>query len=281
MKAGLCSGAKGSRAARVAMVLLAGLVLGSAANGCSTNRSRSTTTAQPSELKIGITPNFPPLAFKDGGQLKGVEVDFASLLGKQLGVKTTLVELPWEDLIPALVNGKIDVIMSGMSITAARAEYVDFTVPYLTIGQMALVRKIELSKRREQTALDQSSSRVGVLQNTTGDYWARNNLKQATIMGFASVDEGVAALRGDRIDFLIADAPIVWRFTGRHSTENQDLAGVYRLLTTEYLAWAVRRDDDALRRQLNATLLLWEHNGQLDAVLDDWISTRRVSLPMY
>jgi ABC-type amino acid transport substrate-binding protein len=263
----------------MAAVLAGFLVLALALAGCSTSRSRAATTALPAELKIGITPNYPPLALKEDGKLKGVEVDFAQLLGKQLGVKTTLVELRWEDLVPALLDGRIDVIMSGMSITAGRTEYVDFTVPYMTVGQMALVRKVELPRRREQEAIDQPDVRVGVIQNTTGDYWARRTLKSSTVMGFTSVDEGVEALRGDRIDFFISDAPTIWQITSRHS-ENADLAGIYRPLTTEYLAWAVRQDDNALRHQLNTTVLLWEQNGQLADILDDWISTRRVTLQL-
>jgi ABC-type amino acid transport substrate-binding protein len=279
MKVGSSSGARGVWM-RGAAVLATSLVLLSAAGGCSMTRSRSSATALPAELRVGITPNYPPLALKDGGALKGVEVDFSVLLGKQLGVQIKMVELPWEELIPALVDGKIDIIMSGMSITAARTEYIDFTVPYMTIGQMALVRKVELPRRRDQSDLDLPTSKVGVLQNTTGDYYARRSLKQASVMGFTTVEEGVAALRSGQIDFFLSDAPTIWQITSRGAVENQDLGGIYRPLTTEYLAWGVRQGDDVLRRQLNTTLLNWEQAGQIHDVLDDWINTRRVTLQM-
>ena len=280
MTVGLRRGAMSRSLAHAAAVLVGALLLASALGGCQSMRARSSTTGLPAELRVGITPNYPPLALKEDGQIKGVEPDLAQMVGKQLGVKITLVELPWEELIPALVNEKIDVIMSGMSITTARMEYVDFTVPYMTIGQMALVRKVELPRRRDQAALDQPTSRVGVLQNTTGDYYARRSLKQATVMGFTTVAEGVAALRGNQIDYFLSDAPTIWALTSRNAVENQDLAGVYRPLTTEYLAWAVRQSDNGLRRQLDETVLLWEQNGQLDDILDAWIRTRRVTLQM-
>jgi ABC-type amino acid transport substrate-binding protein len=73
--------------------------------------------AAPTEIRVGIAPIYPPLAFKEGGQIKGVEVDFTRQLWLDLGVKFVLVELPWDDLIPALRAGRIDVIMSGMSVT--------------------------------------------------------------------------------------------------------------------------------------------------------------------
>lgn len=248
--------------------------------GCA-GRQRAEMTALPTVLRVGIDPIYPPLTSKEGGQLRGIEVDFAQLLGRQLGVEVRLVELPWDDLIPALAADEIDVIMSGMSITAKRFQSIDFTVPYMAVGQMAVVRRVDLPRLRDQDALDQPTSRVGVIQNTTGDFWARRSLKQAKVTGVASVDAGVEALRAEQIDFFISDAPVVWELTSRRKAEeNADLGGIYRPLTQEYLAWAVRQGDDILRRQLSTTLLMWEQNGQLEDVIDDWISTRRVTLQM-
>lgn len=273
---------RGWKAMRMAVGLCGVVTLALLASGCAAKqeRPRGATTSLPAELRVGTTPNYPPLVSRRDGKLQGMEVDFANLLAQQLNVKVTMVELPWDELLPALVDDKIDVIMSGMSITPARAEYVDFTVPYMPIGQMALVRKVDLPRLREQEALNQPTSRIGVLQNTTGDYFARRELTRAKVFGFAGVEEGVAALRGNQIDFLLSDSPTVWELTGHNHPENDDLAGVYRRLTTEYLAWAVRQGDDTLRRQLNATVLLWAQNGQLADIVDDWIRTRRVTLPV-
>lgn len=268
-------------ALRLAAWIFGVAATGLTAFGCSakTDSARARTTSLPTELRIGMTPNYPPLVTKgDDGKMRGMEVDFANLLAKQLDLKVTLIEMPWEELLPALVDDKIDVIMSGMSITPARAQFADFTVPYMPIGQMAMVRKTDLPRLREQEALDQPTSRVGVIQNTTGDYFARGQLKNAKVVGFVSVDEGIAALRNDQVDFFLSDAPTVWELTSRRKPENADLAGIYRPLTTEYLAWAVRQDDDALRQQLNATVLQWAQNGQLEDIIDDWVRTRRVTL---
>ena len=91
-------------------------------------------------LRIGITPDYPPLIFKTGEEIKGAEADFGNLLAKELKRKAQFIELPWEELIPALIGGKIDIIMSGMSITDARKVRVDFTEPYMKSGLMALMR---------------------------------------------------------------------------------------------------------------------------------------------
>jgi ABC-type amino acid transport substrate-binding protein len=268
----------GGAVRRWTALLLASALVGSLATGCSA-RPRVATTL-PAALRVGTTPIFPPLTMKQHGKLAGVEVDFANLLGQQLGVEVSITELPWTELIPALVDGKIDVIMSGMSITPSRTRYVDFTVPYMTVGQMAVVRKDDQPRLRDQRAMDQPTSRVGVLQNTTGDYFARRSLKQARVVGLVTVDDGIAALRAGDIDFFLSDAPTIWEITAPTKPDNFDLAGIYRPLTTEYLAWAVRQEDQSLRHQLNTTVLLWEQNGQLEDIIDDWVRTRRVTLQM-
>src|SRR5882757_559527 len=71
-------------------------------------------------LRVGITPNLPPLAFKQNGKIVGIEADFAQQLGKELGREVKFVVLDWSDQIPDLLDGKIDIIMSGMTITKTR-----------------------------------------------------------------------------------------------------------------------------------------------------------------
>jgi polar amino acid transport system substrate-binding protein len=229
------------------------------------------------ELRVGIAPIFPPLAFKQGGRIVGIEADFARRLESALGTTLTLVETPWDELIPSLRDGRVDLIMSGMSITEARAQLVAFAHPYLHIGQMALLRRRDAARFRSRAALDRHSTPVGFVRDTTGATYAREHLSHATLRGFASVDDGVAALRAGTIDAFIQDGPTVWRLTaapggGGPGAAQSDLTGWYEPLTDEYLAWAVRQDDGALRLQLNRTLKQWNDTGVLVDVLDDWIT---------
>ena len=228
-------------------------------------------------LRVGIAPMFPPLAFKQDGRIVGVEADFARRLEGALGTTLTLVDTPWDELIPALRDGRIDVIMSGMSITEARAQLVAFAHPYLRIGQMALLRRRDAARFRSRTALDRRSTRVGFVRDTTGAMYAREHLSHATLRGFDSVDAGVAALRAGTIDAFIQDGPTVWRLTASQrgagpGAAGGDLTGWYEPLTDEYLAWAVRQDDGGVRQQLNRILKQWNDTGVLVDVLDDWIT---------
>ncbi len=63
-------------------------------------------------LRVGVAPNMPPMIFKQGKTIAGVEADLAQALGRELNRPVAFVELAWVDLIDALEANKIDVIMS-------------------------------------------------------------------------------------------------------------------------------------------------------------------------
>ena len=233
----------------------------------------------PPPLRVGIAPNYPPLAFKENGELKGIEPDFAKRLGSALRRPVVMVETPWDDLSKALLEDKtIDVVMSGTSITEKRKEKVDFTDPYLKVGQMVLIRAADYPQLRNAKALNKSSVRVGFIANTTSEHYARQHLAHAKLQPYPDTDAGVAALRDNQIDAFICDAPAVWRVTGGLLSKETQLRGLYTPLTDEHLAWAVRKGDDQLRAQLNAVLKQWKKDGTVDDVIDNWITVKKTTI---
>jgi polar amino acid transport system substrate-binding protein len=262
-----------TRAAIVGVALLA-LLGGLAACKAPHAAVGTSTAAAPAELRVGIAPNYPPLAFKRHGKITGVEAQFARKLGPALGANVTLVETPFQELIPALAAGRIDVIMSGMSVTDERKKLVSFTHPYLRVGQMLLLRQQDAHRLNTDTALNQPATRIGVVSGTTGEAFARGHFQRAQIKGFDGVDSAVAALRAAQIDVFVHDAPSVWAITAGVDGPERQLVGRYEPLTVEYLAWAVR-PGDRLGDRLNAVLRKWNDDGELDAVLKQWIQITR------
>lgn len=243
-------------------------------SACSTFSSKGET--EPGVLRVGINTSYPPLGFEQDGKVQGIEADFAQMLGKQLGKEVRFVPLPLKDLIPALDKNRIDIIMAGMSVTEARSKKVAFCEPYARVGQMALIREQDFNKYRAANALNWPTSRVGVKAHSTGERFAKQ-LSGAKVVEFNTVEEGIAALRAGQIDFFIHDAPTIWRVAGTPLKPDPELVGLYTPLTEEYLAWAVRTDDTATRDQLNALVLKWKTDGQIQTVLDKWVPIRRVA----
>jgi ABC-type amino acid transport substrate-binding protein len=141
---------------------------------------------------------------------------------------------------------------------------------------MALFRTADAAEMRDPSSLGAPGTRVGYVRATTGEKYVEANLKDTTRVPFDSIEQGVAALRSDEIDAFVHDAPTIWYTIGGLESGEEQLTSGYRFLTEEYLAWAVRKGDGALRERLNRVLASWKDDGRLEWILDRWIRVRKV-----
>ena len=114
--------------------------------------------AQRGVMQVGVDL-FVPWVFKDKtGNLVGFEIDVASRLAKEMGVKVEFVETKWSGIIPALLTSKFDVIIGGMSSTTERSLVVNFSDPYDYYGHVHL--RQQESWRRAGPSWRTSTSRT-------------------------------------------------------------------------------------------------------------------------
>ncbi|WP_269539206.1 substrate-binding periplasmic protein [Cerasicoccus fimbriatus] len=220
-------------------------------------------------LKVGVTPDSPPLVFKSGGEYQGVEIDLANLLGRELGRPVVFVDVAWDEQFKALEEGKTDIIMSGMTVTREREEAVAFSPPYLNFGQMSLVRKGERARFTSLRSLLDTTSKVGVIPETTGADFVKKNFKNADVQEFDTPDSAVdAVVKGDS-DIFVYDSPVILWLGGKR--EMEQVAPININLTIEYLAWAMRKDDRKLQDQVAKALFTFENDGRLQTVLNRWL----------
>jgi polar amino acid transport system substrate-binding protein len=220
-------------------------------------------------LKVGVAADYPPLVYQQDGRIVGIEADNAKAVGALLHLEMTLVNMPFQKLIPALKAGEIDVIMSGMSVTPERSEQVLFTDSYMQVGQMAIMSTDKVAHFSQPWALHSEGVRIGVEPGTTGADYAERELPDAQVQFFKNSAAAFAALRNDQIDLYIHDAPTSWQLAT--TTENGDLISLYKPLTHEKLAWAVRKDDERLAVTLNDALQGLKRSGTLGYIFNRWI----------
>jgi polar amino acid transport system substrate-binding protein len=220
-------------------------------------------------LLVGVTPNYPPIIFKQGDNVVGVEADLARLLGKELKRPINFVELRWEQQIPALLEGKIDIIMSGMSVTTARKVRINFSNHYLKSGLVAAFRIEDAKKYDSFESMTNSYSTVGVVQGTTGDAFVNRNFTKAIkISHLSKADSGAYELKRRRLDLFVHDAPsIMWIV----SENEADITALWKPLNEEYFAWGIGKDKGDLLFSVNNTLNKWKEDGTLDKVLIRWL----------
>lgn len=243
-------------------------------SGCvATSRTSADTAAgrrQQHILKVGITTNAPPMAFRENGGITGLEAELAQGLAEYSGRSLRFVELRWKDLIPALLSGKIDIIMSAMTITGARKYQIAFAEPYMVTGQVSLVRLAEYNRFRDGfTALLNPGVRVGTVKATTGDFLITKNKSKGPVIAYDSAAQGVQGLLDKNIDAFVYDLPMNFYMAARYT--NQGLTPVTTPMTREYIAWGLRKDDDQLISQANAYLSGLKGSGKLQRMIIRWI----------
>jgi polar amino acid transport system substrate-binding protein len=231
----------------------------------------SCTTAQntgPAPLRVGITPEFPPMIFLSGGWAAGVEVDLARLLGQKLKRPIQFVPVDWTDQIPALLARKTDIIMSSMTITTARKVRINFTDPYFKSGLLAMMRAEDTPKYKSREDVANSFATIGVVGGTTGDIFVRGNFPNSRTIALSKSGDAPSELKRRSIDFFVYDGPaIMWLV----SQNEADFVAIKKPLNEEFLAWGVRRDDEALLATVNKILADWKRDGTLNRVLKRWL----------
>jgi ABC-type amino acid transport substrate-binding protein len=255
---------------RLALLVLFAAGLGPVLGGCEDYYRNPPRPAEipPNALRVGVTSTYPPIIFRQSGEMAGVEADLARLLATRLGRPVHFVEVVWDQQIDTLMGGRTDIIMSGMSVTEARSVRIAFSDPYLEGGLMAAVRSEDARRFGSREALLQTDGVVGAIDRTTGDVFVQRNFPNARRITLSLASDGALALRRRTIDVFVHDGPsIAWLV----SANEADLAGIWVPLNRENLAWGVRRDDPTLLQQVNAILGEWKRDGTLTEVLVRWL----------
>jgi polar amino acid transport system substrate-binding protein len=219
-------------------------------------------------LRIGITPDNAPMIFKLNGKIAGVEADLARKLAKELDRPGEFIALNWEDQIPALMKGIIDIIMSGMTITQERKVRIAFTERYMKSGLLTLMRTGDAATYDSLQKIKATTSNVGVIADTTGESFARKNFPQARVVVLTQPRDAHLSLKNRRIDLFVHDAPsVIWLVSENES----ELKGYWKLLNEESLGWGIRQNDKDLLAQVNSILIRWKKDGTLKEVLLRWL----------
>jgi len=121
-------------------------------------------SAQAKTYINGIDANYPPFAYVgEDGKPAGFDVESMDWIAKTMGFEVKHQPMDWDGIIPALMNKKIDMVCSGMSITPERAAVVNFSDPYFTIQKVILVPAD--SKLTAEAAM-KGATKLGVQRGT-------------------------------------------------------------------------------------------------------------------
>ncbi|MCY3793388.1 MAG: transporter substrate-binding domain-containing protein, partial [Gammaproteobacteria bacterium] len=145
-------------------------------------------------LRVGVGMFEPWVMCDRSGGLIGYEIDLARRLAEDLGVRVEFVRMNWQYIIPALVDGRFDVIVSGMSITPARSLQVNFSEPYSQFGT-AIVANIGLTPGSASAEyFNRADVIFAVRRGTTAEALVKREFPEAMLLSFDTDAEVVDAV---------------------------------------------------------------------------------------
>lgn len=251
---------------------------------CATSQDRGSNTGtkqtqadfiapNPNLLRVGVSTNAPPLIYKQGSEIVGLEAELAKKFGEYLGRSVVFIEIEWEDQISSLIANKTDIIMSGMTITKKRRVLIEFSKPYFRTGQMALIHNkyLNMIPHNYYGIMGLSIvARFGVVKGTVGETFVQQHFGKAKeIVHYKTSRQAVSDLLEGRIDLLIHDAPIILMLAAENETKG--ISEIPSLLSKEYLAWGIRKNDLELLKAANNFIDTMIKEDKLDPIINRWI----------
>ncbi len=224
---------------------------------------------QSKELRIGTSGQQPPMtATNKKGDIIGLDIDIAKAMADAMEVEATFVVLPFSELLPALEAGQVDVVISGMTMTAKRNTAVAFAGPYFVSGKGILAKAEKYARLQEASGLNTPEVRVAALKSSTSQAFAESLMPEAKLVLTQSYDEAIELLFESKIDVLVADFPFCALSAYRH--QDKRLFAGKSPLTFEPLGIAMK-EDTLLINWVQNFLTTFQGSGQLEKIQAKWL----------
>ena len=223
-------------------------------------------------VKIGMS-TFIPWAMRDkNGQLIGYEIDVATRLAEDMGVKAEFIPTAWDGIIPALLTGKFDIIIGGMSITPERNLTVNFTAPYANSGTQMVAHKELAAGFNSLEDFNKPEVVLTARRGATPAIAAKRLMPKATLRQF---DEDALALQevlNGKAHAFVTSTPTPAFEALKHP--DKLFLPIAEPFVQGAEGFALRKGDPDALNFFNNWILLRQQDGWLKERHDYWFKTR-------
>jgi polar amino acid transport system substrate-binding protein len=215
-------------------------------------------------LRVGLDPTYPPFESADGGELRGIDVDLARAIGRELDLDVEFTYFGYDGLYDALVTQQVDVLISALVIRSDQTRDFAYSEPYFNAGQFLAVSP----RNSDIGAMDDLSGRtlaveLGAQGHVIATEWQRQ-LPDLTVEPYQTPDEALEAVAQGRAHAVLVDAISARLFLAT----NDALRLLDPPVTVEPFAMVVRKEDERLLQELDTVLETLEDNGQLQSIIN-------------
>ncbi|MCI0521826.1 MAG: transporter substrate-binding domain-containing protein [Chloroflexi bacterium] len=218
------------------------------------------------KLTVAVENAYPPFNMIDPNTNQGIGWDYDTVaeICKRLNCVPEFKQAAWDGIFPAMQAGEYDWLADGVTYSDEREEIVDFSTPYVTVGQVVLVRADETRSADELKA--DTNATVGTQIGTTNEIVAKEHFTGDRVKSFEDFGAAVLALISGDVDGVIIDNISAAGYMG----ENEGKLKVGGKLTSdEKLAFVFPPGSD-LKAAVDAALKAMTDDGTLAKLNAKW-----------
>ena len=225
---------------------------------------------QSGEIRVATSGDQPPFnAVSKDGQLIGLEIDLIRAIAEAMDVNLNLTSMPFPDLLPALRQGKVDMVLSGLSITPRRIQEFAFVGPYVLSGKSVLTDSATLINMKSPRDLDKPELALVALEGSTSADYVKRVAPQAKLVTTSNYDEAVKMVLSQEVNAMIADMPAC--ILAVLQNPRADLATPSQPFNIEPIGIAIPANDERFRNLIETYIDVFESTGVLDALRKEWL----------
>ncbi|QPC42656.1 amino acid ABC transporter substrate-binding protein [Kaustia mangrovi] len=221
------------------------------------------------KLVAGVEAAFPPWAYVEDGEYKGIAIDAMRAIAEDQGLDVEFKDLPWPSLIPALAQGKIDLLVTGLNVTPERAKVLDFSIPWWENDDEVLVA--DDSELNVATALCCGAT-IGAQGGSTQYKWLDENLAKAdgvdvTVRGYEDYVTAVEDMLTGRIDSVVTSTDTAEDFIAK----GRPIKIIGTIQQNQPQALAVKEGDpNELLAKLNKGIVNLYKSGKWEEIVHEY-----------
>jgi polar amino acid transport system substrate-binding protein len=228
------------------------------------------------KLVLGTSGTMPLMTEKTmTGEVIGYDIDMANALAESMGVELVTKVLPFNELIPALEQGKVDIVLSNMTMTVERNMRVAFAGPYFVSGKCLITKEEAMAKADDAADLKDADLTLAVVKGTTSEAFANELLPQLKRLPVADADEGTNMVANGKAKAMLTDFPICLSVMKRYP--DSGFQSVVSLLTYEPIGIAVSADDPLFANLAENFIVRAESLGVTTALAVKWFGDAKLT----
>lgn len=243
-------------------LLLVMVLLSLALSACAPGTGADGTT-----IRVATEASYPPFEMVDEEtkELIGFDIELMNAVAEKAGLTIDYQNTPFDSVLSGISTCQFDAAISAITITAARAEEMAFSNPYINAGQ---VTTVEIGNTEISGPADLAGKTIGVQLSTTGQMEAEK-FEGATVKPYDTVDLAFLDLANGQVDAVVADYPTTLIYVKQFSNQIQIVGEVF---TDESYGIAVCKTNGDLLAQINSALAELEQEGFLTELEQKWLT---------